>query len=96
MKLLEYAVDKSHMSSLIPAFEMFPSRPFKDLKQTESEEEEDEEVKENERMSCLLYYCSNQLIEDCIDKVDTLHSVEEQMGMFVRGMIAVLYDIQIH
>ena len=91
MKLLDYAADKSHMSSLIHAFEMFPVRPNKDLKFTEKkeeeeEEEEEEEVKENERMCCLLYHCSNVLIEDCIDQVDSLQSVEEQMGVFVRGI----------
>ena len=80
------------MSSLIPAFELFAARPFKELKKTESkhmededESEEEEEVKENERMCCLLYHCTTVIIEDCIDQVNELDSVQEQMSAFVKG-----------
>ena len=79
------------MSSLIPAFELFAARPFKELKKTEAkreeeeESEEEEEVKENERMCCLLYHCTTAIIEDCIDQVNELEPVQEQMSAFVKG-----------
>ena len=98
IKLFEYTEEKSEISSLIPAFETFSVRPFKELKKVETkkkhsedseeddEEEDEEEVGENERLCCLAYHCTTRLIEACIDQLHHLEDIHEQMASFVKSV----------
>ena len=99
IKLFEYTEGKSEMDSLIPAFETFSVRPFKELKKVETkkkhsedseeEEEEDEnEVGENERLCCLAYHCTTQVIQACISQLYQGDQGDQasQMAEFVKSI----------
>ena len=99
IKLFEYTEGKSEMDSLIPAFETFSVRPFKELKKVETkkkhsedseeEEEEDEnEVGENERLCCLAYHCTTQVIQACISQLNQGDQGDQasQMAEFVKSI----------